>query len=192
MTPYPPRSFDDVDAPRFAICSYSTPHNSIYDDVRQAAAVGASAVGLWEGKFVEGEDNKLLELMESLGVETSTVVPERHSILGIPFDLPGTPKDPVERTELICRSVERLAKFKPAAIAVAPGTSGDAAHPAGPIEDLVPNLTTIAKTAEQEGVLIGFELLAERRGCPVHTLPDMAAMIEARHVAAMRQTQALR
>lgn len=178
MTPHSPRSFDDVDSPQFAVCSYSTPHNSIYEDVEQSSTVGAAAVGLWEGKFVEGEDQKLLEFMAEHNIAASTVVPTRHSVLGIPFDLPGTPKDPEERTELICRSIERLAKFKPAVIAVAPGTSGDASAPAGPIDALVPNMKTIAKVAEENDVLIGFELLAERRGCPVHTLPAMAAMID--------------
>ncbi|MDV6271026.1 sugar phosphate isomerase/epimerase family protein [Rhodococcus globerulus] len=178
MTPLQPRSFADVAAPQFAMCSYSTPHNSIYDDVEQSAAVGAAAVGLWEGKFVDGEDEKLLEFMATHNIATSTAVPERHSILGIPFDLPGTPKDPEARTELICRSIERLAKFNPAVIAVAPGTTGDASAPAGPIEELVPNLRTIAEVAEANDVIIGFELLAERRGCPVHTLPAMAEMLD--------------
>jgi len=178
MTPLQPRSFPDVDAPKFAVCSYSTPHNSIYDDVEQSAEVGAAAVGLWEGKFVEGEDEKLLEFMETHGVATSTAVPVRHSILGIPFDLPGTPKAPEARTELICQSIERLAKFKPSVIAVAPGTTGDPKNPAGPVEELVPNLRTIAEVAEANDMLIGFELLAERRGSPVHTLPAMAEMID--------------
>jgi len=178
MTPLQPPVFSDVDAPRFAMCSYSTPHNSIYEDVEQSAAVGAAAVGLWEGKFVEGEDEKLLELMESHNIATSTAVPERHSILGIPFDLPGTPKDPAQRTDLICRSVERLAKFKPAVIAVAPGTSGSAETPAGPVEALVPNLRRIADVAEANDVLIGFELLAQRRGNPVYEFPMIVEVID--------------
>lgn len=178
MTPLKPRMFDDVDHPQFALCSYSTPHNTIYDDVDHAAAVGAAAVGLWEGKFVDGEDEKLLEYMASRGIATSTAVPERHSILGIPFDLPGTPKDPAARTELICRSVERLAKFKPSVIAVAPGTSGSAERPAGPVEALVPNLRAIADVAEAHDVLIGFELLAQRRGNPVYELPMIIDVIE--------------
>jgi sugar phosphate isomerase/epimerase len=178
MKPLQPRSFPEVDAPQFAMCSYSTPHNSIYQDVEQSAEVGAAAVGLWEGKFVAGEDDKLLELMAARGLATSTAVPERHSILGIPFDLPGTPTDPRERTELICASVERLAKFKPAVIAVAPGTSGSAENPAGPVEALVPNLRTIADVAEANDVLIGFELLAQRRGNPVYELPMIVEIIE--------------
>jgi len=178
MKPLQPRSFPDVDAPQFAMCSYSTPHNSIYDDVEHTAEVGAKAVGLWEGKFVDGEDEKLQELMATRQIATSTAVPERHSILGIPFDLPDTPKDPKERTELICASIERLATFNPAVIAVAPGTTGDPKNPAGPLEALVPNLRTIAEVAESNDVLIGFEVLAERRGSPVHTLPAAVALVE--------------
>ena len=177
MTPLRPCSFPDVDHPRFAICSYSTPHNTIYQDIDHAAEVGA-AVGLWERKFVDGEDMKLLEYLEEKGVEVSTAVPERHSILGIPFDLPGTPKDPQARTDLILRSVERLSQFKPAAVAVAPGATGDARNPAGPIDQLVPSLRAIAEVAEANDVLVGFELLGERRGSPVFTLPAMGAMVD--------------
>jgi sugar phosphate isomerase/epimerase len=177
MIPLEPRSFPDVDHPQFAICSYSTPHNTIYQDVDHAAEIGA-AVGLWEGKFVDGEDEKLLEYIEERGVSISTAVPERHSILGIPFDLPGTPTDPELRTELILRSVERLARFNPAAIAVAPGATGDAAHPAEPFEMLVPSLRSIAQVAEANNVLVGFELLGERRGSPVYTIPAIAQMID--------------
>lgn len=120
ITPLQPISFADLDTPNFAICSYSTPHNSIYDDLDHAAEVGAAAVGLWEGKFIEGDDDKLREYMQEHNVATSTTVPKLHAILEAPFDRPETPKDPRDRTELICRSVERLAAFDPVVIAVAP------------------------------------------------------------------------
>ncbi|MDV6271017.1 sugar phosphate isomerase/epimerase family protein [Rhodococcus globerulus] len=179
MIPLPPRQFPDLESPRFAVNSYSTPHNSIYDDVDHVFAVGAAAVGLWEGKFGDESDEKLLEYMAERNVATSTAVPNVHSILGIPFDRPGTPKDPAERTDLICRSIERLAKFDPAVIAVAPGTSGDPAAPVGPVEAVVENLATIAEVAAANGLLIGLELLAERRGSPLHTIPAMAEVIDA-------------
>lgn len=178
MMPKRPISFRDVDAPQFAVCSYSTPHNTVYQDVDQAVAVGAAAVGIWEHKLVDGEDEKLRDYMAERGVRVSTAVPERHSILGIPFDLPGTPKEPAKRTELIAQSVERLARFTPAVIAVAPGTTGDVEHPAGPIDELAPNLRTLAQVAEANDVLLGFELLAARRGSPVATLPDAARMVD--------------
>jgi sugar phosphate isomerase/epimerase len=179
MTPLQPRRFADVDAPQFAICSYSTPHNSIYDDVDQAAQVGAAAVGLWEGKFTDGEDTKLAEYMDLHGIATSTAVPTFHSILGVPFDRPDTPTDPRERTDAICRSIERLAQFRPAVIAVATGTTGDPDAPAGPVEAIVENLPTIAAVAEEHDVLIGLELLAQRRGSPLYTIKSCVEVIDA-------------
>lgn len=178
MTPLKPISFDDVDAPRFAVCSYSTPHNTIYDDIDHAAAVGAAAVGIWEHKLVEGEDERIRDYLAERGVAVSTAVPERHSILGIPFDLPGTPTDPSERTDLIARSIERLAAFGPAVIAVAPGTTGDPNRPAEPRDALVPNLKRLAAVADDLGVLLGFELLAARRGSPVRTLLEAVEIVD--------------
>src|SRR4029077_16673080 len=118
--------------PRFAVNSYSTPHNSVYDDIEQTAAIGGAAVGLWEGKFGEDDDQKIADFMGENGIAPSFLVPRVHSILGIPFDRPGTPSDPRERTELICASVHRLGPFAPALIAVAPGTSGAPRPPGGP------------------------------------------------------------
>jgi sugar phosphate isomerase/epimerase len=166
-------------APRFAVNGYSTPHNGVYDDIEQVAAIGGAAVGLWEGKFPDGEDERIRGSLAEHGLQASFCVPRLHSILGIPFDLPGTPKNPRHRTELICASVHRLAKFSPAVIAIAPGTSGDSAHPAGPVEAVVENLPMIADAAAEHGVQIGLELLAERRGSPLHTIPAMVEVIDA-------------
>ena len=127
--PAPASARENPARPRFAVNSYSTPHNSVYDDIEQTAAIGGAAVGLWEGKFSDGDDQKIADFMAEHGIAASFCVPRVHSILGIPFDRPGTPADPAERTELICASVHRLARFAPAVIAVAPGTSGDPASP---------------------------------------------------------------
>lgn len=178
LTPLEPVSFADVNSPRFAICSYSTPHNTIYDDIDQAVEIGAAAVGIWEHKLADGDDAKVRDYLAERGIAVSSAVPERHSILGIPFDLPDTPKDPKARTDLIARSIKRLAKFSPAVIAVAPGTTGDANNPAGPYDALAPNLRTLAAVAADNDVLIGFELLAVRRGSPVKSLPQAAELID--------------
>ncbi|MCP9948163.1 sugar phosphate isomerase/epimerase family protein [Actinomadura madurae] len=167
-----------VKAPRFAVNSYSTPHNTIYQDVEQVAAIGGAAVGLWEGKFADGDDERIARSMKEHGLEAAFCVPRMHSILGIPFDKPGTPRDPRERTELICQSIHRLARFSPAVIAIAPGTSGDPANPVGPAEAVAENLPAIADAAAEHGLRVGLELLAERRGSPIHTLPAMAGVIE--------------
>jgi len=143
--PSPASASRDPAEPRFAVNSYSTPHNSVYDDIEQTAAIGGAAVGLWEGKFGDGDDQKIADFMAEHGIAASFCVPRVHSILGIPFDRPGTPKDPAERTELICASVHRLARFAPAVIAIAPGTSGDPGRPAGPVE-AVPGIFPRSRT----------------------------------------------
>ena len=176
--PSPASTSRDPAEPRFAVNSYSTPHNSVYDDIEQTAAIGGAAVGLWEGKFGEDDDQKIADVMAEHGIAASFCVPRVHSILGIPFDRPGTPSDPRERTELICASVHRLAPFAPAVIAVAPGTSGDPDRPAGPIEAVAEHLPAIADAAAEHGLAIGLELLAQRRGSPLHTIPAMVEMID--------------
>ncbi|QFR01692.1 sugar phosphate isomerase/epimerase [Streptomyces phaeolivaceus] len=165
-------------APRFAVNAYSTPHNGVLDDIEQVAAIGGAAVGLWEGKFADGQDEQIARSLREHGLEAAFCVPRMHSVLGIPFDKPGTPKDPRERTELICESIHRLAAFSPAVIAIAPGTSGDPAHPAGPVEAIAENLPAIADAAAEHGLQIGLELLAERRGSPLHTIPAMVEVID--------------
>jgi sugar phosphate isomerase/epimerase len=83
-----------------------------------------------------------------------------HAILSIPFERPGSPKDIQQRTNLICASIERLARFCPQVIAIAPGTSGIADAPAGPVKDVVRALPQIADTAAECGLEVGLELLA--------------------------------
>jgi sugar phosphate isomerase/epimerase len=167
-----------VPAPRFAVNSYSTPHNSIFDDIEQVARVGGRGVGLWEGKFAPGDDARIAEEMEANDLGTSFAVPALHSILSIPFDRPGTPQGADERADRICASIERLAPYAPQVIAVAPGTSGIADAPVGPVEDIVRVLPRIADTAASHGMQIGFELLAQRRGSAIGNIPDMVAVLD--------------
>jgi hypothetical protein len=140
-----------IPAPRYAVNSYSTPHNSIFDDIEQIARTGGQAVGVWEGKFTDGDDNRIADALQAHRLGTSFAVPAMHAILSIPFERPGSPTDIQQRTNLICASIERLARFRPQVIAIAPGTSGIADAPAGPVEDVVRALPQIADTAAQYG-----------------------------------------
>jgi sugar phosphate isomerase/epimerase len=165
-------------APKYGVNAYSTPHNSVYDDIEQVARTGGAGVGLFEGKFADGEDAKVRDAMAGHGLKALYCVPRSHSILGIPFG-PSSRKMPLsQRVDLICASIARLSAFDPVVIAVAPGTTGDPAHPAGPVEDVLAALPVIADTAAEYGQQIGLELLAERRGSPLNTLPDIVAVID--------------
>ena len=167
-----------IPEPRYAVNSYSTPHNTIFDDIEQVARIGGQGVGLWEGKFSAGDDDRIAEAMAGHGIEASFVVPAMHAVLSIPFEKPGLPTDVQERADLICASIERLARFRPQVIAIAPGTSGNAGRPIGPVEDVIRVLPQIADTAAAYGLELGVELLAERRGAAISTLPDMVAVLD--------------
>src|SRR5260370_19803507 len=172
------RSLAMENVPKYGVNAYSTPHNSVYDDIEQVARTGGGGVGLFEGKFVDGQDAKVRDAMAQRGLKALYCVPRSHSILGIPFG-PSSRKMPLwKRVEEICASIARLSAFDPVVIAVAPGTTGDPAHPAGPVEDVVAALPVIADTAAEYGQQIGLELLAERRGSPLNTLPDIVAVID--------------
>jgi sugar phosphate isomerase/epimerase len=163
---------------RYAVNAYSTPHNSAIDDIEQVARTGGRGVGLWEGKFGDGEDAAIRAAMAANDVRATYCVPAVHTILPVPFNIPGVPTDPVERTDAICASIARLAPFEPLAIVIGPGTSGDAANPVGPVEAIAEALPRIADVAAEHGQELTFELLAERRGSPLHTLPMIADFLD--------------
>lgn len=163
---------------RYAVNSYSTPHNSSIDDIEQIARTGGRGVGLWEGKFADGEDAAIAQAMTSNGLRASFCVPAVHTILPVPFNAPGIPSDPEARTEAILDSIPRLAVFDPLAIVIGPGVSGDPAHPIGPVEAIAEALPRIADVAAEHDQVITFELLAQRRGSPLHNLPMIAGFLD--------------
>ena len=72
-------------APKYGVNAYSTPHNSVYDDIEQVARTGGGGVGLFEGKFTDGEDAKVRDALAEQELKALNCVPSSHSILGIPF-----------------------------------------------------------------------------------------------------------
>ncbi|WP_103382121.1 sugar phosphate isomerase/epimerase family protein [Pseudonocardia dioxanivorans] len=156
-----------------------TPHNSVYDDIEQVAATGGGGIGLSELKLPEGEDERVREAMAERDLRSLYCVPASHTILGMSFGpMAGVTMSLQERIDRICTSIERLAPFDPLAIVVAPGASGDGANPVGPVEDVLTALPVIADVAAAHGQTVGFELLGQRRGSPVYTIPDMVAIMD--------------
>ena len=166
-------------SPMYAVQTFSTPHNTIFEDIEQIARTGAQGIGLSEGKFDDGaSDEAIREAMDHHGLKASFCVPRTWCILPLPFDAPGSEQDPAVRTELICESIRRLSAFEPAVIVVGPGVSGDPLRPAGPIEAVAEGLARAADVAAEYGQQIGFELLSERAGAPLHNLPDIVDFID--------------
>src|SRR5687767_2536148 len=100
---------------KYTVCCWSTPKNSWREDIEQSAAIGATAVGLWEGKFDDGDDSAILDALDRHGIAAGIVMPRNWTILPTPLD-PDWQGDWKAKTEAICRSIERLAKFRPAGI----------------------------------------------------------------------------
>ena len=163
---------------KYTVCCWSTPRNSWREDIEQCAAIGAQGVGLWEGKFGDGDDAAILDAMGEHGIAAGVVMPRNWTILPTPLD-PQWTGDWKAKTDAICASIERLAKFRPAGIMVGPGVSGDPAKRLGPVEHVVEGLKLAAKTAAECGTRIAFEPLSLRRGAAVATIPETIAVMDA-------------
>ena len=161
--------------PRYAVNEWSTPHNTVVQDIEQIARTGGQAIGLFGGKFREGEDAQYLEAMQQHGLVASYCVPEVWTILPTPFNVPGIPSDPRQRTELICEGMRRLTPFKPAAFIIGPGVSGDANRPLQASSELADGLAQVADLGAELGIPVAFELLAVRRGRPWARCPRSPA-----------------
>jgi sugar phosphate isomerase/epimerase len=164
--------------PRYAVNAWSTPHNTVLQDIEQIARTGGKAIGLFGGKFVAGEEPLYLEAMHRSGLEASYCVPTVWTILPTPFNVPGIPSDPRQRTDLICEGMQQLAPFKPAAFIIGPGVSGSAERPLEPSKELADCLAQVADVASGLGIRVAFELLAARRGSPLPWLPDIVRFID--------------
>ena len=164
--------------PLYSVAAWMTPHNSALEDIAQVARTGGQGIGLWEGKFGDGDDGAIREALEAHQLRATLCMPREWTILAGPLVKPGVTRDPRERTELICESIPRLAAFDPVTIVVGPGTSGDPANPSGPLDAVAEGLAMIADVAAEHGTRIGFELLAQRRGSPLPDLPSIATFID--------------
>ena len=167
-----------MSAERYAVNSWSTPHNTALEDIEQVARTGGGAVGLFEGKMADDEDDRLLEAFAEHGLASSFFVPKVWTFLPVPFNKPGIESDPAWRTEQICQSLPRLAKFNPAVVIVGPGVSGVPDDRMGPVEAIEDGLAQVADLAAELDLKIGFELLAQRRGAPFHTIPETVELLD--------------
>jgi sugar phosphate isomerase/epimerase len=169
---------------RYAVHVCSTrPQNSITDDVVQIGESRAQGIGLWEGKFAGLTHAQVKADMDRYGLHATNCLPLIWTILPLPASAKpelrgGLEQDPAKRTRQICESLPQLAIFEPELIIVGPGVSGDPAHPAGPLSAVQEGLHEIAEVAAANGLRVGFELLAERRGCPIVDLPAMVSFID--------------
>jgi sugar phosphate isomerase/epimerase len=161
---------------KYAVNAWCLPNNNSIEDIEQSAAIGAGAVGIWEGKLRDGEDDAIAEALRRHEIRAGIVMPRHWTILPTPLD-PGGYVDWETKREEICQSIRRLARFSPVGIMVGPGVSGNP-NKRLPTDHVSESLATIADVAQECGVRIAFEPLALRRGAAVATLPETVALID--------------
>jgi sugar phosphate isomerase/epimerase len=140
--------------PRLSVSQITTLNAGFADDVRLYAAAGLDGIGVWEPKLAEGDDAEALELLEASGLESGAAVPAIPSILPLP--LFGGPADPAERIDAYCRSIERLAPFRPSGLVLLTGSANgrDPDEARALVSD---GLATIGAEAERHGLRVGLE-----------------------------------
>ena len=166
------------DGPRFSISQISTLRASFAEDVHAYRAAGAEGLGIWELKLPAGGDAEALESLEASGLASTNAVPLVPSILPLP--LMEGPDDPRERLEALCRSLHRLAPFRPGAVVCLTGAAGDL-DPDTARATVVEGLRTLAAEARTTGLRIGLEPYSRHGGedwTIVNALPEAAWLID--------------
>jgi len=164
--------------PKYSVSQWSTPRNTVLEDIAQIARTGGGGIGLSAPKLEGHSDQAIREALAEHGLVATLCVPSVFSVLPTPASGPSEPREPAARVELICRGMERLAAFDPVAIVVAPGASGDPRNPAEPAQAVIDGLADIADAAAGLGLRVGFEFLAERRGGAVTSLAHTAEILD--------------
>jgi sugar phosphate isomerase/epimerase len=160
-----------------AVSQITTFRSSFDEDVQTYAAAGLDGIGIWELKLDGGDDAAALELLDESGLERASAVPTVPSILPLP--LLGGPDDPAERIDALCRSLERLAPFRPAGIVCLTGT-GEGRDPDEARRIVVDGLRTVAAEAERHGLRLGLEPYQRDGGGPwsiVTSIPEAVDLI---------------
>jgi sugar phosphate isomerase/epimerase len=166
-------------APKYSVSQWSTPRNGVIDDIEQIARTGASGIGLWERKLDGASDATVRDALAEHGLIATFCIPTVFTLLPAPTSPPSEPREMAARVEHICLGMARLGAFDPVAIVVAPGASGDPQAPAGPLDDVIDGLATVADAAAEMGLRVAFEFLAERRGAAVASLSQTVEIVEA-------------
>jgi sugar phosphate isomerase/epimerase len=160
-----------------AVSQITTFRSSFDQDVRAYADAGLDGIGIWELKLDGGDDGRALEQLEASGLERAAAVPSVPSILPLP--LLGGPDDPAERVDALCRSVARLAPFRPAGIVCLTGT-GDGRDPDDARGIVVDGLRAVAAEADRHGLRIALEPYQRDGGGPwsiVGSIPEAVELI---------------
>lgn len=122
------------DQPRLSVCELSLPDTTFEEDLQLIAAAGAEGIGVTEAKLPDGHDEEQVAAIRAAGLVAAGCIPANISPLPLRSGASGSalseaamafpgPEDVDERVALMCKSIERLAAFKPDCIAAISGSS---------------------------------------------------------------------
>jgi sugar phosphate isomerase/epimerase len=161
--------------PPFSISQITTLSASFADDIAAYRDAGADGIGIWELKLPAGGDAEALEQLEQSGLRSAAAIPQIPSILPLP--LMEGPDEPAARVEAICRSLHRLAPFRPSGVVCLTGPAQELDRDRA-AEVVVEGLRTIGEEAERAGVRIGLEPVNAAGGEDWTIASDIPAAVE--------------
>ena len=167
-----------ADEPKFSISQITTLPASFAEDVAAYRDAGADGIGIWEMRLPKGADEEALERLEASGLVSTNAVPQVPSILPLP--LFAGPETVDARVDALCRSLHRLAPFRPTSVVCLTGPAGDLARERARAL-VVEALRTLAHEARGLGIRIGLEPYSRYGGedwTIINTIGDAARLVD--------------
>jgi hypothetical protein len=96
---------------RFGVSRFTTWPWSFEQDIENYSRLGVEAIEICESKLDDERAEKQLALVGERGLSIDSVQPAIRTLF--PSQLMPEPEDPRERTELFCRTIERISRFAP-------------------------------------------------------------------------------
>lgn len=169
-------SEDVLAAPKISISCPTTWTATIFEDIENYAAAGASGIGLWEFKFAGHDDGEIRDAMQAAGLAATLCCPTVPSLIPDPFF--SEPADPDERLAALTAAIHRLSRFSPAAILVTTGQPGDYGL-AEARRIVTEKLKPAADAAGELGIVLGVEPYRRTSGTLVTSLPETLDLVDA-------------
>lgn len=162
--------------PRVSISCPTTYTATIFEDIANYRAAGATGIGLWEYKFDGHDDGKIRAAVEAAGLTATLCCPNVPSLIPDPFF--AEPADPDARLAALIAAIKRFAPFRPAGILVTTGQPGDYGV-AEARKIVIEKLKPAADAAGELGITLGLEPYRQTSGTLATSLPEVIEMIDA-------------
>ncbi|HLH70627.1 MAG TPA: sugar phosphate isomerase/epimerase family protein [Candidatus Dormibacteraeota bacterium] len=161
--------------PKFAVSAATTYHSSFEEDVASYTRAGVAGIGLWEYKLGDGNDAERSARLRDAGLAVTYCWPLTPGIF------PGnglfaTPKDPAQRLDMLCDSIQRFALYRPEAVCILAGAplAGAESRPM-----VVTAFRRASQVAEELGVRLALEVISPGpAGSMVATIRQALDVIE--------------